>query len=325
MPDNMTPNPDNNSYSGRYIKEITLPSGNTYELVDAEARKIITSLNSYTDFLGVTQDSNITDGSTATSVIINNVSVTAATGNIVVKTTSSNTAGMLAEEFIYGGPSVGWQSFGDISAANLGKLAYKDSAKSGTTKYLTGITVTNTNTAAISVTASYQPAGTVTLTTGSSTLSLSTTSTTPSNTSNYWVYNPADNISITASAPTSNSADFLTGVTGNTLISSLGTTAPAQTAPSNGLSYAYVNEHNLQLYYITTSTLNAISATAATKAVTKINAPGINYNGTTRYVKPLTVTNITEATFTGTTATVTSSGAQKIASAASTSSVVTVS
>lgn len=308
-------------YAG-YVKEVTLPSGNKYEIVDAGAREKLDTLSEYTQFLGVTT-SSVTDGSTASVVTIGGASVTAVKGNIVIVTTTSTEAGKMAQEFIFDGTH--WQYFGDISADNLGALAYKDSASSST-KYLTGITLANTSTAAISVTVSYQPAGDVALTETSNTLPLSTTSTTPTNTANYWVYNPADNISITASAPTSTSKNFITGVTGRSMISSITVSAPAANAPTDSIVYASVSNNNLQLLYLVPSKLNAISGTTSDTAITTINAPNINYSGTTRYVKPLTVTRVTDATFTGTTATVTSSGVQKIATVSkSTSSVVTVS
>ena len=310
-----------NGYQG-YIQEVTLPSGNKYELVDAEARNKLDTLSEYTQFLGVTT-SSVTDGSTATVVVIDGSSVTAVKGNIVIVSTDSTTAGRMAQEYIFDGSK--WQYFGDISANNLGSLAYKNNAKSGSTKYLTGVSVQNTSTADISLTASYQPAGTIALTDSTATLSLATTSTTPSNTANYWVYNAASNISITANIPGTNTGVFVKSVTGRTVVSGISTAAPTATVPSGGITYATVDSHNLQLGYLIQSTTNAISGTATAAAVTKVNAPSVTYSGITQYVKPLTVTRVTSAAFTGTTATVTSSGKQTIATITSTSSVVTVS
>lgn len=96
------------------IKQITLPSGTTYDIIDQGARELISQLENYTDYLGVTS-TNITDGSTTNPITINNKSVTAKKGNI---------ANYGAREFIWNGSA--WQEFGDLSA--LGALAYKDSA-----------------------------------------------------------------------------------------------------------------------------------------------------------------------------------------------------
>lgn len=96
------------------IKQITLPSGTTYDLVDQGARDLIADIQSYTSYLGVTSTS-ITDGSTTNPITVNGKSVTAKTGDIV---------NYGSKEFIWNG-SV-WQEFGDMSG--LGALAYKDSA-----------------------------------------------------------------------------------------------------------------------------------------------------------------------------------------------------
>lgn len=89
------------------ISQITLPSGTTYDLKDAQAR-------SAKGWIGVTT-TELEDGSTTNPITINGVSVTAVSGNI----TSYNN-----KEFIYNGTA--WQEFGDLS--DLGTLAYKDSA-----------------------------------------------------------------------------------------------------------------------------------------------------------------------------------------------------
>lgn len=106
------------------IKQITLPSGTTYDIVDAGARSLISDLQAYSDYLGVTTTA-LTDGATTNPVTINEESVTAKKGNIV---------NYGSKEFIFNGTA--WQEFGDLSA--LGELAYVDS-----------------------VVASYTPAGTV--------------------------------------------------------------------------------------------------------------------------------------------------------------------
>lgn len=95
------------------ISKIQLPSGSVYNIKDAEARSKIATIESYSEYLGVTStflEDNVT---TSAIVIINGQSVAAKAGSIVNYGKS---------EFIYNG-SV-WQEFGNLSA--LKALAYKD-------------------------------------------------------------------------------------------------------------------------------------------------------------------------------------------------------
>lgn len=133
------------------IKQITLPSGTTYDIVDQGARDLIDALGNYTVFLGVTTTA-LTDGSTTNPVQINGESVTATTGGIV-------TYG--SEEFIWNGSA--WQAFGDLSG--LGDLAFQDSA-SGSYTPTGSVTVGTTSTKhpvsqAASGATTYTPAGSV--------------------------------------------------------------------------------------------------------------------------------------------------------------------
>lgn len=89
------------------ISQITLPSGTTYDIKDAQARNA-------KGWIGITT-TVITDGSTVNPITINGQSVTAVSGDI----TSYNN-----KEFIFNGTE--WQEFGDL--ADLGTLAYKNEA-----------------------------------------------------------------------------------------------------------------------------------------------------------------------------------------------------
>ena len=125
------------------IKKVTLPSGNTYDLVDAGARELISALSGSTAFLGLTTTA-LTDGATTNPITVNGSSVTATNGNIVVYESA---------EFIWDGAK--WVEFGDLSS--LGDLAYKDTASvsfsGGTTDkclgsdatFTTSVTPTTTN------------------------------------------------------------------------------------------------------------------------------------------------------------------------------------
>ena len=89
------------------ISQITLPSGTTYDLKDAQAR-------SAKAWLGITT-TEISDGSTTNPITINGEQVTAVSGNIV---------GYGNSEFIFNGTA--WQEFGNLE--DLGSLAYENSA-----------------------------------------------------------------------------------------------------------------------------------------------------------------------------------------------------
>ena len=136
------------------LSQLTMPSGNTYDLKDAEARRLIAELQAYTDYLGVTT-SDITDGSTINPVMIGEEPVTAVKGNIVNKGNA---------EFIFNGTK--WQEFGDLGA--LKALAYKDEASGSYTPAGTVAKPTFTGTQA-TITSDYTPAGTVEISTGTST------------------------------------------------------------------------------------------------------------------------------------------------------------
>lgn len=134
------------------ISKIVLPGSSTvYNIKDADARSRIASLESYSEYLGVTTTA-LTDGANTNPVVINGESVTAKKGEIV---------NYGSKEFIFNGTV--WQEFGDMSA--LKALAFKDSA-SGTYTPAGSVSLSNTNkTAAVSPassgTATYTPAGTV--------------------------------------------------------------------------------------------------------------------------------------------------------------------
>lgn len=92
------------------IKQIKLPSGNIYDIVDAGARELIAELLNYTTYLGVTT-TVLTDGCSTNPITIDGESVTAQNGNIATYN---------SKEFIFNGTI--WQEFGDLSA--LGDMAY---------------------------------------------------------------------------------------------------------------------------------------------------------------------------------------------------------
>lgn len=159
------------------ISKITLPSGTTYNIKDQQARDEIEAIQSAISggvtFMGETSTA-LSDGATATSIVINGNSITAVKGYLVVSG---------SKEYVFDGTK--WVELGDLSL--LGALAYKDSASgdytptgnvsqptfSGSSMTATGkftpegsINFSNTNTtatvsAAASGTATYTPEGSV--------------------------------------------------------------------------------------------------------------------------------------------------------------------
>lgn len=96
----------------RKISKVRLPSGNTYDIVDADARELIAQLQASTDFLGITTTA-LSDNATTNPITVDDNSVTAVNGNIAVYGN---------KEFIFNGTK--WIEFGDLST--LGTLAYQN-------------------------------------------------------------------------------------------------------------------------------------------------------------------------------------------------------
>ena len=140
------------------ISKITLPSGTTYNIKDTQARNDIEAIQSAISggvtFMGETS-TTLSDGATASSIVINGNSITAVKGYLVVSG---------SKEFVYDGAK--WVELGDLSL--LGALAYKDSASGNFTPTgnvsqptFSGNTDTITVTVADNANGNYQPKGTV--------------------------------------------------------------------------------------------------------------------------------------------------------------------
>lgn len=100
------------------ISKITLPSGQSYDLKDAQARSDIAdiqrAISGGIHFRGETTTA-LTDGATTNPITINGESYTAVSGDLVLYDES---------EFLFDGTK--WIEMGTLSL--LGALAYKDSA-----------------------------------------------------------------------------------------------------------------------------------------------------------------------------------------------------
>ena len=198
-----------------YISKITLPSGNTYDIKDAEVREMVGNLSGAMKYGGITT-TPLTDGSTTATITIDGQSksfAAADAGSVVVYG---------EDEFIWNGSK--WQRFG--VAGSFKALAFKDSADgdftptgtvtvttattsnktatvsaadSGTATYTPGGSVTaptfTGSSATINVSGTFEPTGTVNLTTSSK--SATVTSTTGTAT-----YTPAGNITNMSVVPT---------------------------------------------------------------------------------------------------------------------------
>jgi len=138
-----------------YISQITLPSGSTYDIKDAEARELIKNLGAPTHFLGATTTA-ISDKSTTNPVEIDGKSTTANAGDIVVYSNA---------EFIWDGAK--WLELGDLSG--LGALAQKDSASATYTPAGT-VSAPKFTGDALESSGPYTPAGIITLTTSETTV-----------------------------------------------------------------------------------------------------------------------------------------------------------
>lgn len=141
------------------IAKITLPNGTTYDIKDAQARADIeaiqTAIAGGVTFMGETTTA-LTDGATASSIVINGSTITSVKGYLVVYE---------SKEFVYDGEK--WIEMGDLSL--IGDLGWKDSASgnytpTGTVSQptFTGTQSTVTITATDNSSGNYQPKGTVT-------------------------------------------------------------------------------------------------------------------------------------------------------------------
>lgn len=175
------------------ISQIKLPNGTTYNIKDANARERIEALESFTTYLGVTTTA-LTDGATTNPITINDKSVTAQAGNIVLYG---------SQEFIFDGTN--WNQFGDLSA--LGALAYKNTASGSYTPAGTVSQPTFTGDT-MNSTGSFKPAGSVTLTNGNKTAAVSPAS------SGTATYTPAGTVAApTISVKTAGSTTTVNSIT----------------------------------------------------------------------------------------------------------------
>ncbi len=210
------------------ISTITLPSGQTYDIKDAEARQMISDLNNYTAFLGVTT-TNLSDNATTNPITIDGQSVTATNGNIV---TYGN------KEFIFNGTK--WQEFGDLSG--LKALAFKDQ-----------------------VSASYTPAGSINITATGTKINTSSTFTgtkiyahntfSGNELTSTGSYTPAGTVGApTISVATAGDVANIKNPTSQTVVKTVGTLAPTSAQVVNDVVYCSITGENLSFNHINYTT-----------------------------------------------------------------------
>lgn len=274
------------------ISKITLPSGNTYDIKDATARDLIAAINSF-NYTVCTNAANTPQGVTWDSggtTITGTLAASASTMYKIYLVPSSIGPNNAFDEYITlntTGTTYVWERFGstDIAPADLGDLAYADTASAsytpGGSVSLTNSNKTATVSPAGSGTATYTPAGSITggsftgasmTSTGSFTpagsVSLTnsnTTATVSAASSGTTTYTPAGSITAGAiSLATAGSTETIHNPTKATVATAVTAAAPGATAPSNSITYYSVSNETLSLYQLGYNTGDSITTSDVT-------------------------------------------------------------
>lgn len=300
------------------ISQIKLPSGSTYNLKDTQARTDIEALQSAVTggmhYIGVTTTA-LTDGATTNPIKINNVDVTAKSGDIVMYGTL---------EFVWADSDNKWHEFG--STGSLKALAFKDSA-SGSYKpegtvskpTFTGSSSDVTITATANSSGNYQPAGTVSKPSFTGTSMTSTGAFTPAGSvaftnsnqtatvskasSGTATYTPEGTVAApTISVATAGSTTTIKNPTSVTVAKTVVAAAPGAAAPNNNLTYYAVSGEVLSLYQLGYTTGDSITTSNVTvkngDAAYTASAP--TFTGTGARLVTGNISVPSSATFTGT-------------------------
>lgn len=286
------------------ISKITLLNGTTYDLKDTQARNDIAAIQAAiaggVTFIGQTTTA-LTDGATATTITINDASVTAVKGYLVVYN---------SKEFVFDGTK--WIEMGDLSL--IGDLGWKDSASAsykpvGTVSKptFTGSSSNVTITAADSTNGNYQPKGTV-----------SKPTFTGETTASSGKFTPSGTVTVTTNATTNKTATVAPASSGTTTYTPAGTiTAPEITKNEPGKTtnvYSITSVGSLPTLGTSVSnetlvltfdkgTLPSRSENIAVKigdATYTASAPSFSGTGVRLVTGNIPVPNTYTATFTGT-------------------------
>lgn len=301
------------------ISKITLPSGTTYNIKDAEARSQIAALTGgdAVVFVGVSTTA-LTDGGSETPTVGGD-ELTPATGQLFFYGT---------QQFIWGGDSK-WHALGSLDS--LGDLAYKDTASGTVTPTGTVSQPTFTGTsAAVTITATdnasgnYQPKGTVSQPTFSGSSLTSTGTFTPSGSvsvstnattnktatvsaaeSGDATYTPAGSVAApTISVSSAGATDTIHNPTKVTVAKTVVAAAPGATAPTNNLTYYSVSNETLSLYQLGYTTGDSITTSDVTvktgDASYTASAPAFTGTGARLVTGNIAVPSSYTASFSGT-------------------------
>ena len=248
------------------ISKITLPSGTTYNLKDAQARQQIEALSggNAVVFIGVSSTPITDGGSEVPTIDGSDISVLAdvKTGNLVFYGT---------QEFVFGNDEK-WHALGSLDS--LGALACKDSATGSITPTgtvsqptFTGSSSNVTITASASTSGNYTPEGTITGGTFNGAAMTSTGKFTPAGNVNFTngnktatvtpaasgiaTYTPGGTVGTpTISVKTAGSTTTIKNPTSQTVAKTVVAAAPGATAPANSLTYYNVANETLSLYQL---------------------------------------------------------------------------
>lgn len=300
------------------ISKIELPSGQVYNIKDAQVRSDIatiqTAVSGGVSFLGITT-TEITDGSSVTSVTVGGKTLSAINGALIIYGD---------DEFVYSASDEKWHRFGP--AGTFKALAYKDSASASYTPAgsvsqptFTGLSSNVTITAADSESGNYQPKGTVSQPTFTGTSTTSSGSFTPEGsvsftnsnqtatvskaTSGTATYTPEGSVDApTISVKTAGATTTVKNPTKVTVAKTVVTAAPGATTPSNNLTYYSVSGETLSLYQLGYTTGDSITTDDVTvktgDASYEASAPAFTGTGARLVTGNISVP--TSATFTGT-------------------------
>ena len=296
------------------IKQIILPNGTPYDIVDQGARDLIAALNSFTYKLctaandtptGVTWtngNSTITGSLNAGSSTMNAIYLVPVTRNN--KTIYNEYITIDKGENAPANQRYQWEMFGDtdIHLSDFGALAYKNNA-SGTYSKVKTISVTTQSTtnqtAAVTGsavpnggTANYTPAGEISFTNSNKTAAVTGSAVPSGGTANY---TPEGEITV----KTAGSSTTIHNPTAVTVAKTIVAQAPSNSShPNNNLTYYSVANEVLSLYQLGYTTGDSITTSDVTGVRTGDAAYDFTGTGTM-----LTTGNIsvpTSATFNGT-------------------------
>lgn len=253
------------------ISKITLPSGTTYDIKDAVARQGVAG---GIQFRGVTT-TVITDGSTTTSYVIDDVTKTAANGDMVIYGN---------KEFVYSTEDNKWHELGDTT--DLGDLAYKDTASG-----------------------SYTPTGSVSVSVATTSNQTATVSAAGSGET---TYTPAGSVAAPTISVATNGAGATTTIknpTKVTVAKTVAAAAPGATAPDNAITYYNVTGETLSLYQIGYTTGDSITTSDVTvktgDATYEATAPAFTGTGVRLVTGNIAVPSTLSGSFSGEAATIT--------------------